>query len=180
MTFVTQPFIFNLLGTVLLTTAFVLHTICLTTPYYSVANMNGFAEDVMNIAKTDPSRVGLDKKTLTPEELEMVVSSLGGMAGGSVNFGMWKLCLTAEQGDEDLHLCALWKTETTFNKGQGMLKSIESESWIRAVQAMAILGMIFLVFALITAVVNVVVKSKGDRLRLLYLFILFFCATAGK
>ncbi|RUS70753.1 hypothetical protein EGW08_021485 [Elysia chlorotica] len=167
-------FLFNLMGVFLLTLAFVLHIVCLTTPYYSVANMNGFSEEVVNIAKTDPSRLGI-----SPLQLDEALKSLGGMTGGSINYGMWKFCLRADQGQQDIHLCALWKDETTFNKDNGLLKTMESEGWIRGVQAMAILGAIFLVFALIAAIVNVVVKSKGDRLRLLYLFILFFCATAA-
>lgn len=172
-----QALIFNLMGVIMLVTAFVLHTVCLTTPYYAGENMDDFGKEVQKIVQTDPSRLGL-KRGMPQEQLESIVSSLGAMAGGSFNFGMWKLCISADQGEEDIHLCALWKTETTFTQ-ENMLKTMESESWIRAVQAMAILGMIFLVLALSTAVVNVVVKSKGDRLRLLYLFIILFCATAA-
>ncbi|KAK3787819.1 hypothetical protein RRG08_038521 [Elysia crispata] len=171
---VNPAFLFNLMGVVLLTIAFVLHIVCLATPYYSVANMNGFAKEVINVARTDSSRLGI-----SPQEMEEALQSLSGMAGGSINFGMWKFCLTTNQEQQDIHLCPLWKGETTFHKDTGMLKTLESEGWIRGVQAMAILGTIFLVFALSSAVVNVVIKSKGDRLRLLYLFILFFCATAA-
>ena len=47
------------------------------------------------------------------------------MAGGSINFGMWKLCLTVDR--EEIHLCAQWKHDTTFDTHTGMLKTLESE-----------------------------------------------------
>ena len=54
-------------------------------------------------------------------------TGLSGMAGGSINFGMWKFCLTTNQEQQDIHLCPLWKGETTFHKDTGMLKTLESE-----------------------------------------------------
>ncbi|GFR70114.1 hypothetical protein ElyMa_000320700 [Elysia marginata] len=50
---------------------------------------------------------------------------------------------------------------------------------MRGVQAMALIGMIFLVFAACAGAVNVIVKSKGDRLRLLYLAISIVSLVAG-
>ena len=71
---VNQPLIFNLLGVVLLTAAFVLHTVCLTTPYYSAANMNDFAKEIRAIAQTDPSRLGLGAD-ISQEQLKEAVES---------------------------------------------------------------------------------------------------------
>ena len=51
---------------------------------------------------------------------------------------------------------------------------------LEAARALAILGAIFLVFASVVAVVDVVFKSQGDRRRLVPICIISLCAAAGK
>ena len=51
---------------------------------------------------------------------------------------------------------------------------------MRGVQAMALLGMIFLVLTAIAALANVIVYSKGGRLRLLYIAVIAGSVIGGK
>ncbi|GFO32547.1 hypothetical protein PoB_005905200 [Plakobranchus ocellatus] len=165
-----SAFIFNLVGTFLLVTALILHIVCLSMPYYSEANFDDFGMEVSRLAQTDPTQLGLSKDA-SPEELQNAIGNLATLSGGSLNFGMWKLCMASDEVD----ICASWSRETTFEPSTGFLDTLEAGAWIRGVQAMALLGLIFLVLAVGFAVLNVVIKSKGDRLRWLYLFILCFC-----
>ncbi|KAK3741977.1 hypothetical protein RRG08_024723 [Elysia crispata] len=85
-------------------------------------------------------------------------------------FGMWKICA---YGDDKVSTCVHWTSDET----SGFY--MKEEDWMRGVQAMALLGMIFLVLTAIAAVLNVIVKSKGDRLRLLYIALTAGCVVGA-
>ncbi|GFO32543.1 hypothetical protein PoB_005904800 [Plakobranchus ocellatus] len=165
-----SAFICNGVGTFLLVTALVLHIVCLSMPYYSEANFDDFGMEVSRLVQSDPTQLGLSKDA-SPEELQNAIENLAVHSYGSLNFGMWKLCMDSEQ----VTRCVHWSRETTYEDSSGFLLTLKAGEWIRGVQAMALLGLIFLVLAVGLAVLNVVIKSKGDRLRFFYLFILGFC-----
>lgn len=54
------------------------------------------------------------------------------------------------------------------------------KAWLRSSQAMAIIGIILAFVTIVIAIVNVVSRSRGDRLRLIHLFISGGCFFAGK
>ncbi|KAH9514090.1 hypothetical protein Btru_030189 [Bulinus truncatus] len=61
----------------------------------------------------------------------------------------------------------------------GLKISNNTPGWIRAVQAMGIIGVLLSTAAIFIALINMLVVSKGDRLRLIHIFIASSCFAAG-
>ncbi|XP_005101806.1 uncharacterized protein LOC101857346 isoform X3 [Aplysia californica] len=190
-----QGVLFNLVGTVLIVAATVLHIVCLSTPYYTEVNMdemakkmeqrrpggNGlFSQGGMDSTSMDESDEASNMEDHTSsigyhEASSGVVSSsaLDGLQG-KINFGIWKFCVSVKN---TFSACMEWTSQDTASAGTGI--GFKAPGWLYGVQAMAVIGSIIVGIASVLSVINLVRESKGDRLRLLYLIIAATCVAGG-
>ncbi|XP_059169184.1 uncharacterized protein LOC131950968 [Physella acuta] len=163
-----QAMMFNLVGTTLIVFALALHIVCLVTPHYSEIDLGHFGAKVSQLIKSMPNSTdSLDFEKLAQGEKGFKLDSID----TDINFGLWEICISGKSGV----ICKTWADIHDKNVPVG----VESEAWLRSSQAMAIIGIILAFVTIIIAIVNVVSRSRGDRLRLIHLFISGGCFFAG-
>ncbi|CAL1539181.1 unnamed protein product [Lymnaea stagnalis] len=175
-----QGKLFNLMGTLLLVFATVLHIICIVTPHYC-------QKDQRDLTRMVPSKIDQKmednssfRSQLHEDNFELPdVLSVYGLLTGEVNFGIWEICAYTLLTDNPLEICLKWGTEVSLEDITSTTKTLETEGWVVAVQTMAVIGVIAAMASIIIAILNIVIKSKGDRLRLIHIFIAVGCFTAG-
>ncbi|XP_055870500.1 uncharacterized protein LOC106080066 [Biomphalaria glabrata] len=178
-----QGKLFNLVGAMLIVFATALHIVCLVTPHFSEADCHDVFRDKvwqkLRHSVSDPGNISSSTEPVTENGLNRSTGQDYEFYIDKINFGLWELCFLFVRQGAEVDICTKWSSETIYNSDTKDLDSIGSKGWTRAAQAMAIIGTLMAFMGITLAIVNMLVKSKGDRQRLIHIFIASGCFATG-